>query len=250
MQNYDASLFQLIKQFAPERAVLQTGLLIQSHVLHRNKVANKQPSYENLYWTSSIIEPLPLPGGDTLDLQDTIYPYDDTLSGTSDSYEGSYQYVLGTNLDALDYTLMDAETAVSSVYDTGGDMMVLEDDLGAANLDGSKYAYYTWFHTGSGDSDWVYGVSVGEDQWNPFQPVILDNTVSDQYTTSADRFNNQFTTTTLGLLQTAGANMGNVLKVYGLIDDISGPEQCVYSVTDYSGDLVILAAATYDSSIP
>lgn len=215
IQNYDASLFQLVKQFAPERATLHTGLVVQSHILHRNKVGQKQPSYENLYWSSSI-EHDPIADADTKLLDDTIVVYDyDVMSGQETSYFGSTTYtpniVISESLDPG--TMASVETTDVAQYSS--DMLILEDDVAGTNLEPSKYKYYTWYHTGSGDSDWYYGVSVGEDQWNPFQPVILDNAVSDEYTTYVDRFNNQFTTTTLGLLNQAGANMSTVLKAYG-----------------------------------
>lgn len=54
MQLYDASLFQLVKQFAPERALLHTGLVIESDVLHRTRIGQKKPSSQELHYSSSL----------------------------------------------------------------------------------------------------------------------------------------------------------------------------------------------------
>lgn len=247
IQNYDSSLFQLIKQFVPERAVLHTGLVVQSHILHRNKVGQKQPSYENQYWSSSIAEHEQLLGGDTTQLTDTLEVYNfDIISGQQSYSEGACKYTPNV---AVSESIDPGTTATTSAADTttyGGDILILEDELGGANMNASKYEYYNWFKTGSGDSDWVYVLSVGEDQWNPFQPVVVDNAVSDEYTTQADRFNNQFTTEVLDLLNQNGANMSNILQAYGF----SGSATDTTTVTTLNGQYVLQNSYTVTVSTP
>ncbi len=64
MQLYDASMFQLVKQFAPERALLHTGLVIESDVLHRTRKGQKKPSSEELHFSSSLDAQIVDFGGD------------------------------------------------------------------------------------------------------------------------------------------------------------------------------------------
>lgn len=54
LKHYDAALFQLIKKFIPYRANAQVGLVIESDLLQRSKIAIKTPTFENLLHTSSI----------------------------------------------------------------------------------------------------------------------------------------------------------------------------------------------------
>ena len=54
IKHYDASLFKLIKKFVPYRANTQTGLVIESDVLHRSKVSNAVPTFEELQYSSSL----------------------------------------------------------------------------------------------------------------------------------------------------------------------------------------------------
>lgn len=241
IQNYDSSLFQLIKQFVPERATLHTGLVVQSHILHRNKVGHKQPSYENLYWSSSLTDHDPIPDGDTKQLDDTIVAYDhDYMSGQTTNYEGTTYFSPNITIsESLDPGIM-AATSATETTTYSGDTLILEDDLGGVNLDGSKYKYYNWFKTGSGDSDWVYVLSVGEDQWNPFQPVVVDNAVSDEYVTVVDRFNNQFTTDKMLLLTQSGAVMNTVLKAYGFNGTATGAGTSYFTYANLSNNQYIL----------
>jgi hypothetical protein len=57
MKHYDASLFKLIKKFVPYRANTQVGLVIESDILHRNKLPSKAPSTEQLHYSASITIP-------------------------------------------------------------------------------------------------------------------------------------------------------------------------------------------------
>jgi hypothetical protein len=64
IKHYDASLFQLIKKFVPYRANTQVGLVVEPHILDRSKIAVNPPTYESLYYTSSIVVPeIYTPGG-------------------------------------------------------------------------------------------------------------------------------------------------------------------------------------------
>jgi len=71
-QNYDASLFQLVKQFVAERALLHTGLVYESDVLHRVRIPTEQPSYEDLYSEGAIDLPDPEPYSENALYEGTI----------------------------------------------------------------------------------------------------------------------------------------------------------------------------------
>jgi len=244
IQNYDSSLFQLVKQFVPERALLHTGLVIESHVLHRNKIANKQPSYENLYWSSSI-DPEPSTGGDTLPLEDTIFAFDDALSGTHDAYEGTAEVtteavaVSLTDVNIVDSNPINAAlayTTIGSAIEYNNDQVLeLTDTVVSRDAEGAQYSYYTWFQTGSGANDWVYGEGVSEDIWNPIQPVVLQNALSDTYVQYVDRFNGLFQINNLEFLVTNGIYQRSALDAYGF-EDTAATE---FSVTQFGGSYVL-----------
>jgi len=54
IKHYDASLFKLIKKFVPYRANTQVGLVIEPDILHRSKISNALPTYEELQYSSSL----------------------------------------------------------------------------------------------------------------------------------------------------------------------------------------------------
>lgn len=228
IQNYDSSLFQLVKQFVPERALLHTGLVVESHILHRSKVANIKPSWENLSYTSSI-EESPTPGGDILPLEGIIQDYEDSLAGIYNYLEGntettptlpsveigSTNLVDGTSITMLSGVLLDGAL---NEYNNES-VMELDQTISNGYTNPSKYLYYDWFHTGSGPSDWVYSLAVGEDYWNPIQPTILQNALSDIYEVSVDRFNSKFTQPYIHQYISGGLDTSNLMKVYGITTD-------------------------------
>ena len=57
LRHYDNSLFSLIKNFVPYRANLQTGLVVESDILHRNKFPITKPSTEELQYESQLVIP-------------------------------------------------------------------------------------------------------------------------------------------------------------------------------------------------
>ncbi len=249
IQNYDSSLFQLVKQFVPERALLHTGLVVESHVLHRNKIANKQPSYENLYWTASI-DPEPSTGGDILPLEDTINAFDDALSGVYDYQEGTAQVIIEAgSVSVSDTNLVDSDPINAALaYRTTGaaieynneNVLELTDTVVSRDAEGAQYSYYTWFQTGSGDNDWVYGEGVSEDIWNPIQPVVLQNALSSVYITPTDRFNNKFTNTYLQFYQDYDLATRGLLESYGMSTAV-GAGQSGFYITELAGEYVIVA---------
>jgi hypothetical protein len=250
MQNYDASLFQLVKQFVPERAVLHTGLVVESHALHRNKHGHPQPSYQELHWSASI-DPEPATAGDILPLTGSIDRFDLVdLNGTEDSYEGTYTYQLNTDLQEELASIMDSPSVDTvTVATMGGDVTILEDEAQGVTLQPAQYAYYTWFHTGSGDQDWVYGLSVGQDVWDPIQPVITQNSVSNTYVSFQDRFGNNFLSNAPYmeyLASQSNTELSSSLRLYGLTSSISlfsSNQTPTYDVVELNGEYIF--AVTY-----
>jgi hypothetical protein len=251
IQNYDSSLFQLVKQFVPERALLHTGLVVESHVLHRNKIANKQPSYENLYWTSSINIFDDVYSGSYDTYEGTINGFDDTHGGTYDTYEGATEPVVETSITSVtDNNIVDSNAINTAlVYTTTGaaieynndDVLELTDTVISRDAEGAQYSYYTWFQTGSGDNDWVYAEGVSEDIWNPIQPVVLQNTLSDIYTTAIDRFNGRFTTNYLNFCTLYGIATRGLLESYGM-STVTGAGTKSFSVVELNGESVLLCS--------
>ncbi len=234
-QNYDSSLFQLIKQFVPERAALQTGLLIESHLLHRNKVKQVKPSYTDDTYTSSfsiVRDPLGfvqdmdgderVPGGyvfeteinrpystlgDTTQLEGTMEPV--PMSIPQQNLEETT--ILNTPSMQIDFT-----TPIAYINEYNNDSILALNipgiDLG--NDQPSQYRYFTWFQTGSGDNDWRYSSAVGVDMYDPIQPIYWDNRLSDIYETRIDRFRNVFRSNNLRRLS-GSVFQGELLRNLG-----------------------------------
>jgi hypothetical protein len=51
---FDNSLFKMIKDFVPAKANLSTGIVIQPHILERNKTARQEPTLEFVQFSGSI----------------------------------------------------------------------------------------------------------------------------------------------------------------------------------------------------
>ncbi len=207
-ENYDSSLFQLIKQFVPERAALQTGLLVESHLLHRNKIGQLKPSYEDLSYTSSIqlirdqegyIQDMDgdwrSPGGYVFDTE--IDAKHTELESDTIQLEGETEQVpveLPTQIlsDSMVMEDVGIDTTIALI---GSDLneynnesvLSIDDTITLPFGNASQYYYYAWFKTGSADQDWAYLPSVGADYSDGVQPTILQNRLSDIYTTEIDR---------------------------------------------------------------
>lgn len=111
MQLYDASMFQLVKQFAPERALLHTGLVIESDVLHRTRIGQKKPSSEELHYSSSLDAQFVNFGGDVPMYDATLSTEEDNVAvGAVNSYDATLNAAVSSQLQAVTEDL----TSVSS----------------------------------------------------------------------------------------------------------------------------------------
>lgn len=215
-QNYDASLFQLIKQFVPERAALQTGVVVESHLLHRNKIKQIKPSYSDNTYTSSLqitrdqqgfVQDMDgdqrVPGGYIFD---TEIARSYLTGGDTSILEGSTQREINLEpYELSESTILDQPSL--QIYTTpyvylnefnDSSITSLEDVAAELPFESpSKYQYNTWYKTGSADTDWRLAPSIGEDYSNPIQPIYTLNRLSNIYETADDRFGGLFNTNRL-----------------------------------------------------
>lgn len=77
LRYYDNSLFTLIKNFVPYRANLQTGLVIESDMLHRNKFGMAAPSSQEMQYSSSLATDVYTIGGSIEDAHTDYTPLTD-----------------------------------------------------------------------------------------------------------------------------------------------------------------------------
>ena len=211
---YDASLFKLIERFAPSRTNLQTGLLIENHLLKRNKVKYiSQPTQEELQYSSSIVIPdVYTVGGAIQDgdgepfrnmpgyVQEGVIdrPYVE-LGGTyygeeilAETIEGSFDrpYLeIEAKLNEFNQTQI-AEQA-SDVESLEGIVRTDITSYGRDKIDGSQYRFKSWYATGSSTINFANdGIetnnkgfalidSIGEDYWNPTQPQLTGSRTSE-----------------------------------------------------------------------
>lgn len=172
LKYYDTALFKLIDKFVPERASTSIGLVVEPHLLQRSKIPTKQPSWENLYYTSSInID-------NTVNTSGFIEDGDKEFGRTSNNYvqqgilEGAGNYTLdisGEELQTDPITVIEAGTKVSATFtnstvnefNNGGvsnnpssnDSLIGDVDLGVtgygrdARVDGSQYVFLSSYIT-------------------------------------------------------------------------------------------------------
>ena len=174
LREFNGSLFSIAKQLVPYRANLQTGLVVESDLLHRNKVKTaSRPQTQNEYYETLIQLPsVDDPTGETANYEGGInMPESELLGDNFTMHEGT---VNGQNITTItakenEYNNSQVETLDDTIYRN-------VTSYGRDNILGTQYNFYTWFSTGSltgltgfvsNSAGFIYNNSVGEDYWNP-----------------------------------------------------------------------------------
>lgn len=90
---YDYTFFEQLKQLVPARADLIDGILVEDHVLHRNKVQlSKKPTIDHTQWEQPIEYPL---------IQSGEYTYIETAVTSSPDINFTYSYLTSSIQDTL-----------------------------------------------------------------------------------------------------------------------------------------------------
>ena len=192
--NFDGALFNLIKKFVPHRANLQTGLVIEPHILHRPKIGYRKPTWtdETYETTIDIPDQTQTPGGAVQDAAgggQADYCWDGGIARPYVTPVGDYPEQTSTNLNTeVTVTLAGAQNE----YNNRGinEQLVQADSLyatadadytsyGREKIRGSQYDFYTWYKTGSGELDWRYDRANSRDQWDPIGISVLNNRKSE-----------------------------------------------------------------------
>ena len=200
IKHYDASLFQLIKKFVPYRANTQVGLVVEPHILDRSKIAVNPPTYESLYYTSSIVVPDIYTAGGFVEDADGE-PFRNSSGYVQEGVIGNdtmcrlpvqeYDMVVidGTSITTTASFLQSTANEFSGVGvddnpSTSGSMTG-EVNLGISaygrdtHVKGSQYVFTSYYSSGSGASEqWLGYTSSRYDYHDPINPVIYDNTPS------------------------------------------------------------------------
>jgi hypothetical protein len=203
LQHFNGSLFSIIKQMVPYRANLQTGLVLEPHLLDRSKVKTmSRPVADNEYLETLI--DMPSVGDPTADISN--------LTGSIEAPEliivgedvGVLEGSVGTNI--LNITATQNEynrlqvpsqgrrsarlNSTASYEDVLFSKFALEDTIelnvtsyGRDKIQGSQYIFPSWYRTGSiaysgittNSAGFAYLNSVGDDYSNP---LALDATKS------------------------------------------------------------------------
>ncbi|CAB4143506.1 hypothetical protein UFOVP450_155 [uncultured Caudovirales phage] len=203
LQHFNGSLFSMIKQMVPYRANLQTGLVLEPHLLDRSKVKTvNRPVAEDEYLETLI--DMPSVGEPTGTVSN--------ITGSIESSEidpiGVYYFIpsgsVGTNMvniSALqnEYNRIQVPAqgrrsarlnSTSSYEDVIFSKFSLEDTVelnvtsyGRDKIEGSQYEFFSWYKTGSipytgittNVAGFAYLNSVGDDYSDP---LALDATKS------------------------------------------------------------------------
>lgn len=223
---YDNSLFNLIKSFTPERADLQSGLLIESDMLYRNKFPVAKPSVEDEdYETTLVLPENYVIGGSVQDMdgsdkEHTNYVFDTEIVEKIVEPQGTYykqvEGVIGGGVS--EYITIQGRQNEYNNQQVAEQAASLEGlysriDLGVSSygrdtrVQGSQYRFLTWAPYWTG----VYGVSlygtgsyvttdpnqyiiidsIGEDYYNPIQPLITGSRLSENYKTTDWPYNGE-----------------------------------------------------------
>lgn len=196
LREFNGSLFSIIKQLVPYRANLQTGLVVESDLLHRNKVKTaSRPQTENEYYETLIQLPSTEdPTGETANYEGEInMPESELLGDNFAMHEGT---VNGQNITTItakenEYNNSQVETLDDTIYRN-------VTSYGRDNILGTQYSFYSWFSTGSvtgltgfvsNSAGFIYNNSVGEDYWNPIALSATNGRPSEVFTPTEVPYN-------------------------------------------------------------
>ena len=203
LQHFNGSLFSVIKQMVPYRANLQTGLVLEPHLLDRSKVKTaSRPIAEDEYLETLIDMPsMAEPTADLSNLTGSIEASELIIIGDDiEIPEGS----IGTNLVDIsanqnEYNRLQVPAqgrrlarlnSTASYEDVLFSRFALEDTVelnvtsyGRDKIEGSQYIFPSWYRTGSipyvgittNVAGFAYLNSVGDDYSDP---LALDATKS------------------------------------------------------------------------
>lgn len=201
LQHFNGSLFSIIKQMVPYRANLQTGLVLEPHLLDRSKVKTvSRPVAEDEYLETLIDMPsIGEPTGDLSNLTGSIEASELIIIGEDvEIPEGS----IGTNILNIsakqnEYNRLQVPAqgrrlarlnSTASYEDVMFSKFALEDTIelnttsyGRDKIEGSQYIFPSWYRTGSiaysgittNSAGFAYLNSVGDDYSDP---LALDAT--------------------------------------------------------------------------
>ena len=215
LQYYDAALFQLIKRFVPYRANTQVGLVVESDLLHRNKLPFRYPSYEDNTYSASLdltSTNVAIPGGYVEDGYNEFTPGPDyvpeavidsstyvTISGEStDESVENYEILSGfvpegdlTETSLITLSGVQNQYNNSGVADLPSQSGSLEGlvDLGISAYGrntreyGSQYLFMSYGNSGST----VIPITSSYDE--PILPIVLGGKLSEFANVAGDIYN-------------------------------------------------------------
>ena len=188
LQNYDASLFKLIKKFVPYRANTQVGLVIEPPILNRNKLSTPYPTYEALHYSASLTTISDQISGEVPSVID--YPNQQAI-------DLSPSFPIGLVMVMIDGTQITKPVTLTGnaneFNDTGiadqlskSGSLVASLDLGVnqygrdSRVEGSQYVFMSFATSGSGPTTSLpYRITSSRyDYSEAISPTILDNTRS------------------------------------------------------------------------
>lgn len=223
LRHFNGSLFSIIKQMVPYRANLQTGLVIEPHLLHRSKVKTvSRPVAEDEYHETLIDLPSTAePTADISNLSGTLETIeaDPTkfLSGSVYCFipEGSIggAKMLNISAEQNEYNRLQVPAqgrrlarlnSTASYDDVIFTRFALEDTIytnvtsyGRDKIEGSQYIFPSWYRTGSiaysgvttNSAGFAYLNSVGDDYSDPLALSATKPRLSEVFTPSEVPYN-------------------------------------------------------------
>ena len=196
LQHFNGSLFSLVKQMVPYRANLQTGLVIESHILDRSKIrAVNRPVVEDAYYESVVESTLTATvSGDLSNLTSSINMPGVDIDGLSiTQHEGSVNAGTILTLTGKQNEYNNTQIPAQGV-DVGVNSLESEVDLNTTSYGrskdlGAQYRFPTWFSTGSGtytgfisnSAGFIFTDSTPRSSWEATGSVILSNRKSGVY---------------------------------------------------------------------
>ena len=178
LQHFNGSLFSIIKQMVPYRANLQTGLVLEPHLLDRSKVKTaSRPIAEDEYYETLI--DMPSVGEPTADLSNLTGSLDthqtEIAADNTEVPEGSVGIeVVNISAKETEYNNIQTEPLEDTIF-------LNITSYGRDKIEGSQYIFPSWYRTGSiaysgittNSAGFAYLNSVGDDYSDP---LALDAT--------------------------------------------------------------------------
>lgn len=190
LRYYDNGLFKLIKSFVPEKADIQTGLVIESDMLFRNKfkgITIEQPENPTYETTITLPETSTIQGfiqdavGEKANHPDYVFGVEANAPVVATITSSYFKQHQGT-IDGRTTIGFDDSIQPAKYFTTNDSLKTTITSYGVDTRQfGSQYRFFTWNKTGSGAFDFKLVDALPQSYWNPLGQCVTGSRLSVEY---------------------------------------------------------------------